>query len=65
MQRHHIGTAAVSVSLNKFKLDFSYRGFDGIPISIETERGNRLNESLERFEKMNIGIPERVISVED
>ncbi len=65
VERDHIRTAAVAVRLDQFELGLAHRGFDGIAMGIETECRDRPDELLERFQEVDVGIPQGVVGIEN
>ena len=65
LQRDHIRTAAIAMRLNQLQLGFADDRLDRIAMRIDPERCDRRDEVLERFEEVDVRIPQRIIRIED
>src|ERR1039457_7157107 len=64
MQRHHVRTAAVAMRFDKPHFGAAHRGVNLDARDVEDRVANGRSEEIERLEKMDVGIPERVVGVE-
>ena len=65
MQRHQVRAAAVAVRFDQPDLGAAHRGVNLDARKTEARVANGGSETIERLEKMDIGIPERVVGVEN
>ena len=65
MQRSHVRTAAVAVRFDQHDFGAAHRGVNLDARQTEPRVADRRGEVIERLEKMNIGIPERIVGVEN
>ncbi len=65
LQRDHIRTAAIAMRLNQLQLGFAHNGLDRIAMRIDAERRIASTKALERFKEVDVGIPQRIVRIED
>ena len=64
MHRNHVRTAPVTVRFDQPHFGAAHRGVNVDARDVEDRVANGRSEEIERLEKMDIGIPERVVGVE-
>ena len=65
MQRDHVRAAAIAVSLDQHDFSAAHGGVNLDARDAEVRVADGSSEMIERLEKMDIGIPERIVGVED
>ena len=65
MQRHQVGPPSVAVGFDQPDFGAAHRGVNLDARQAKARVANGRSEVIERLEKMDIGIPERVVGVED
>src|SRR5579862_1028345 len=65
LQSDYVGTAAVAMGLDQLQLGLAHRSFDRLAMTLDPERRDRLDEGLERLQEVDVGIPQRIVSIED
>src|ERR1019366_9795505 len=64
VQRNHVRTAPVAVPFDQPHFGAAHRGVNVGARDVEDRVADGRSEEIERLEKMDIGIPERVVGVE-
>ena len=64
-ERDHIRTAAIAMRLDQLQFGLAHDRLDRIAMRIDAERADRRDEILERFEEVDVRIPQRIIGIEN